>query len=143
MSLSYPLRRRVGVKIAVLALVGIFCFPQDERPPYKTKYRVINVHHHWGDPDADVVRAQIEAMDANGIATAVNLDAGRADGNLRGWIELERKNPGRLVNFAKFTTKDFERIKEPAFFDDLVRELERAAKMGIRGFKIWKDLGMV
>jgi predicted TIM-barrel fold metal-dependent hydrolase len=116
---------------------------QAERPPYKTAYRIINAHHHWGNPDADAVQAQIEVMDQAGIAAAVNLDAGRTDGTLPGWIGLEKKYPGRFVNVAKFTQKDFERIKEPPFFEDLVRELERAAKMGIRGVMIWKDLGMV
>jgi uncharacterized protein len=129
---------RAAVLVAAALLI-----PQSERPPYKTSYRVINVHHHWGNPDADAVRAQIDAMDAHGIAAAVNLDAGRTDGTLPGWIELQGKYPGRFVNFAKFTAKDFERIKDPAFFEDLVRELERAAKMGIRGVKIWKDLGMI
>jgi uncharacterized protein len=131
------------MKIAILTLVGALFLAQGERPSYKTTYRVVNVHHHWGDPDADAVRAQIEAMDANGVAAAVNLDAGRTDGTLPAWIALEKKHPGRFVNFAKFTLKDFQRIGEPAFFQDLVRELEAAAKMGIRGVKIWKDLGMV
>jgi len=131
------------MKIAIFGLVGVLLLQQADRPPYKTSYRVINVHHHWGNPDADAVRAQIEAMDANGIAAAVNLDAGRTDGTLPGWMELQKKHPGRFVNFAKFTAMDFERIKEPAFFDGLVRELESAAKMGIRGVKMWKDLGMI
>jgi hypothetical protein len=115
---------------------------QAERPAYKTAHRVINVHHHWGTPDEDAVRAQIDVMDAAGIAVAVNLDAGRSDGTLPGWMDLQRKFPGRFVNFAKFTAKDFERVKEPGSFEELVRELERAAKLGIRGIKVWKDLGM-
>jgi predicted TIM-barrel fold metal-dependent hydrolase len=131
------------MKIAILSLVGALLLQQADRPPYRTSYRVINVHHHWFQPDADAVRAQIEAMDANGIAAAVNLDAGRTDGTLPAWMELQKKYPGRIVNFAKFTAKDFERIREPAFFDGLVRELETAAKMGIRGVKMWKDLGMI
>jgi len=115
---------------------------QAERPLHKTTYRVINVHHHWGNPSEDAIRAQIEVMDEAGVAAAVNLDAGRADGTLPGWIAMERKYPGRFVNFAKFTAKDFERVREPGFFEDLVRELERDAALGIRGVKMWKDLGM-
>jgi predicted TIM-barrel fold metal-dependent hydrolase len=136
------MERTVRMKIAIGILVVAALLPQAERPPYKTSYRVVNVHHHWGNPDADAVRAQIEVMDANGIAAAVNLDAGRSDGTLPGWMDLERRHPGRLITFAKFTLKDFDRIAEPGFFDELVRELERSAKMGIRGVKIWKDLGM-
>jgi len=117
--------------------------PQADRPPTRTSYRVVNVHSHWGEADEERVRAQLEVMDKAGVAAAVNLDAGRSDGNLPAWMELEKKFPGRFVNFAKFTQKDFERVKEPGFFEDLVRELERAAKLGIRGVKIWKDLGMI
>jgi len=124
------------MKIPLLVL-ALALLPQAERP------RVINVHHHWGNPDADAVRTQIEVMDACGIAAAVNLDAGRSDGTLKDWMELERQFPGRFVNFAKFTHQDFERIREPGFFEELVRELERSARMGIRGVKIWKDLGML
>ena len=131
------------MRIAALALAAAALLPQAERPPYKTSYRVVNVHHHWGDPDADAVQANLDAMDAAGVVSSVNLDAGRTDGTLPGWMELQRKHPGRFVHFAKFTAKDFERIAAPTFFEDLVRELEKAAAMGIRGVKIWKDLGMV
>src|SRR5256885_180403 len=101
-----------------------------DRPIYKTAYRVINVHHHWGNPDADAVQAQVDAMDQASVVAAVNLDAGRSDGTLPAWSELEKKHPGRFVNFAKFTQKDFERVQDPGFFEGLVRELERDAKLG-------------
>jgi predicted TIM-barrel fold metal-dependent hydrolase len=130
------------MKIAILSLVGAALLPQADRPPHKTSYRVVNVHHHWFMPDADAVQAQIEAMDQTGVAVTVNLDAGRSDGTLPAWMDLARKHPGRIVNFAKFTLKDFEKIREPGFFEGLVRELEVSARMGIRGVKIWKDLGM-
>jgi predicted TIM-barrel fold metal-dependent hydrolase len=137
-----------SIRLAVLLTLWLLAASepraqQSERPPYKTSYRIVNVHHHWGKPDAEAVQAQIDVMDQAGIVAAVNLDAGRSDGTLPEWIELEKKHPGRFVNFPKFTAKDFERLKEPGFFDDLVRELERSARMGIRGVKIWKDLGMI
>jgi predicted TIM-barrel fold metal-dependent hydrolase len=131
------------MRLAAVLVAMFLPLVQAERPLYKTAFRVINVHHHWGNPDADAVGAQIEVMDQAGVAAAVNLDAGRTEGPLPGWIELEKKHAGRFVNFAKFTAKDFERVREPAFFEDLVLELERAAKMGVRGVKMWKDLGMV
>lgn len=115
---------------------------QGERPPYKTPYRVINVHAHWDRPSEAAVRAEIDVMDASGVIAEVNLDAGRSNGTLPEWIALRKKFPGRLLLFAQFTEKDFERIREPGFFEDLVRELERSATMGVQGVKIWKDLGM-
>ncbi len=126
-----------------IALLLVLAAGPAQESPYRTSYRVINVHHHWDRPDAEAVRAQIDVMDRAGIAAAVNLDAGRADGTLPAWIELAKKHPGRLALFAKFTKADFERLTGPGFFDGLVRELERAAKMGIQGVKMWKDLGMI
>ncbi len=139
-------RRRIPHGLAALLGAAFLVAPapqQAEAPAYKTSHRVINVHLHWGDPDADAVQAQIDVMDQAGVVATVNLDAGRSDGTLPAWMELEKKHPGRLVNFAKFTAKDFERVREPAFFENLVHELEKSAKLGIHGVKVWKDLGMV
>ena len=41
--------------------------------------------------------------------------------------------------FAKI---DFRDASQPTFFADLVRDLDEHAKLGIRGVKVWKDLGM-
>src|SRR5688572_16176826 len=131
------------MKTTILALAGLVLCQQGDRPPYKTPYRVVNAHHHWLTPDEDAVRVQLEVMDAASIAVAVNLDGGLSDGSLKAWIELERKYPGRFVTFVKFTQKEFERVGEPGFFESLGRDVERAAKMGARGVKVWKDLGMI
>jgi uncharacterized protein len=127
----------------LLALAGLLLFQQGDRPPHKTTYRVINAHHHWLSPSEEAVRVQIEVMDAVGIAAAVNLDGGLADGSLKAWLELERNHPGRFATFVKFTEKEFVRVGEPGFFESLARDVETAAKMGARGVKVWKDLGMV
>jgi len=134
----------MGRILSLLLLVAnsLSSHAAQERTPYKTAFRVINVHAHWDSPQEEAVKAQLEVMDRAGVAAEVNLDTGRSDGTLPAWIELRKKHPGRFVLFAKFTLKDFARVKEPAFFDDLVRELERSAKMGIQGVKMWKDLGM-
>ena len=110
---------------------------QDARKQlYKTAYRVIDVHTHFFWPDEEMMKLGLEAMAREGVAAAVNLDGGRTDGTLPAWIKLQKKFPSRTAIFAKFTKKDFARVQEPGFFDDLVRELEGAAKMGIQGIKI-------
>ncbi len=124
-------------------LAAALLLQQADRPPHKTTYRIINAHHHWLVPDENAVRVQLEVMDAVGITAAVNLDGGLADGSLQAWIELERRHPGRFVTFVKFTAKDFARVGEPGFFDSLPRNVELAARMGARGVKVWKDLGML
>src|SRR5579862_1918841 len=134
---------RIILIIAATTFLGPFAAQnQNERPLYKTSYRIINVHAHWDKPSEGAVKAEIDVMDRSGVTAEVNLDAGRSDGTLPEWIALRKKFPGRFLLFAKFSEKDFERIREPGYFEDLVRELERSAKMGVQGVKIWKDLGM-
>ena len=139
-------RLPVRILLSLTFIAALLSFtasaPQDNERLYKTSYRVINVHAHFDAPNEEALKAELEVMDRVGIVSEVNLDVGRSDANLPAWIELRKKHPGRFVLFAKFTLKDFARIKEVGFFEELVRELEREAKLGIQGVKIWKDLGM-
>ena len=67
------------------------------------------------------------------------LDADISTDNSAAWIKLQKKYPERLVVFLK---PSFAKVKEKLFFADLVHDLEKAATMGVKGVKIWKDLGM-
>jgi len=130
--------------MSVAALVLLLGPLQEaERAPYRTSYRVIDVHHHWDQPDPYAVKARLQMLDRAGVAAVTNLDAGRVDGTLPAWAEVRNAHPGRVALFPKFTKVDFEKIGEAGFFDGLVRELEKAAALGAKGVKIWKDLGMV
>ncbi|MDB5310138.1 MAG: Amidohydrolase [Gemmataceae bacterium] len=111
----------------------------DPEQPYKTRYRVVNVHRHCADPADPALAAELEVMDRVGIGVVTVLDAGGPDGNLPAWVKLRRKHPDRLVVFTK---PSFAGVKEATFFTDLVRDLDRAAAAGAQGVKIWKDLGM-
>ena len=106
---------------------------------YKTKYRVIDVHVHCTPVTAAAVRAQLEVLDRVGVTSFVILDAGGPAGNLKDWLNLRREAPRRLNVFWKL---DFTRVKDKTFFQDIVRDLEKAAQMGVQGVKVWKDLGM-
>jgi predicted TIM-barrel fold metal-dependent hydrolase len=108
-------------------------------PPYKTKYRVINIHRHCAVATEAAVRAELEVMDRIGMSVVTILDADSPRGSLDSWIKLQQKFPERLIVFWK---PSFANVKEGTFFSDLVCGLEKAAGMGVRGVKIWKDLGM-
>src|SRR5581483_6296306 len=118
-------------------------------PLYKSNYRVIDIHAHGPFPDAAAVRAHLAVLDRVGVAAfnVLLLDAagwpypgGWSEPNLLAWLELRQQFPQRLLVFG---TVDFGRAaKEPAFFHDIVVELERAAARGMQGVKIWKNLGM-
>jgi hypothetical protein len=131
-----------GAALLVL-LVGSSAASQErDRPLYRTSYRVIDIHHHCDVPDPETWRIRVEMLDRAGVSAVANLDAGRVDGTLSGWMDLQKGSPGRVLQFPKFSKKDFEGIDNPGFFEGLVKELQRAAELGARGIKIWKDLGM-
>jgi predicted TIM-barrel fold metal-dependent hydrolase len=112
----------------------------DSSPLYKTKYRVINVHRHSSPPSDGAARAEIDVLDRVGMSTSIVLDAVLGDdANLRAWADVKKKHGGRILFFVK---PDFRRAKEKTFFEDIVRDLERAARAGAQGVKVWKDVGM-
>ena len=125
--------------VLCLAFAAVSVHAADVEPPYKAKYPVIDVHQHSGQPTEAAFQAELKVMDQVGIARVVILDATGPDGNLPAWHGVRKKYPDRLIVFTKL---DFARIKEPGFFADIVRDLERSAKLGVQGVKVWKDLGM-
>ena len=127
---------------AFLILAAQAVAQENARPPFKTSYRIIDLHHHCDAPDPESTRIRMEMLDRAGVRAVANLDAGRVDGTLPAWIETQKAHPGRMVLFPKFTRADLEGLQEGAFVDVLVRELRRAAAAGARGIKVWKDLGM-
>jgi predicted TIM-barrel fold metal-dependent hydrolase len=144
--------------VAALCLIG-FALPlpaggaragQEERgEAFKSSYRIIDVHAHGALPTRAALQAQLDAMDATGVdaVTILLFDAagwqyrgGWSEAGLRSWLDLRREFPERL---AVFGTVDFGRAAaEPRFFQSIVSELEAAAAAGMRGVKIWKNLGM-
>ncbi len=124
---------------ACLLLIGAHALAAEPEAPFQTKYRVINVHRHSTPVTEAAMRAELAALDRTGVSAITILDAGGPEGNLAEWLKLRRTFPGRLIVFWKL---DFARVKRETFFEDIVRDLEYAAKMGVQGVKVWKDLGM-
>lgn len=108
------------------------------------------MHGHGALPRLAALQAQFEVMDATGVDTLTLLlfdpagwpafQGGWSEKNLRAWLEVRRQFPERLNVFG---TVDFGRTaREPAFFRGIVTELAEAARWGMQGIKIWKNLGM-
>lgn len=130
---------RFGIAL-LLMLPGSSLLAQDEQKPlYKSNYRIINVHRHCDTASEAAIKAEIEAMDRVGMDVAVILDGGQSDNKLPAWMEIKKKYPDRIVVFVNI---NFSRIKQPTFFDDIVRELAVAHRLGAQGVKIFKSLGM-
>lgn len=116
---------------------------------YRSTYRIIDVHVHGALPTEQALAAQFKVMEATGVdaITVLLFDpagwhyrGGWSEFNLRAWLHLRRQFPERLIVFG---TVDFGRAaKEPAFFEQIILELQTAAEMGMQGVKIWKNLGM-
>lgn len=105
---------------------------------------VIDAHNHlgrwlsrgrWMAPD---VGALVAVMDELNVAAMVNLD-GRWGDDLEANLErLDRAHPGR---FATFCHIDWSGAADAGFTAAAVDGLERAARQGAKGVKVWKDLG--
>jgi len=104
----------------------------------KPKFPVIDVHNHLGD--LQNTKKYLEEMDKAGVWKCVSLD-GRSAGDfykehLR--VSQEVSKDRFLVYFAP----DFSKIDEPDFGIKEARRLEESVKMGIKGMKIFKALGL-
>lgn len=133
---------RIKWSVVILLVFASPALSQDEdRPLYKSKYRVINVHRHCDEPNEAALKAEFEAMDRVGFSKMVNLliGDGWSDRNLPDWINLQKKHPDRLVVFGSV---DLGKSKTPGFFASLVREVEVQKRLGSHGLKVWKNLGM-
>ncbi|WP_428940339.1 amidohydrolase family protein [Fontivita pretiosa] len=108
-----------------------------QTPIDKPRFPVIDIHCHWSiDRDP---QALLTAMDRLGIRAAVNLSGGHGDELKEMLAKFTAAAPDRLLIFANI---DFDRIDEPDFAQRTVAELEQAKRLGARGLKIFKSLGL-
>ena len=102
------------------------------------KFPVIDFHNHLGD----LSRAQeyLDEMNQAGVWMNICLDGRSAnDGYKR---NLDAAKAASNERFKIFVTPDFSKIDEPNFGRNEAAKLEEAVKMGVRGLKIFKSLGL-
>jgi len=106
----------------------------------KPRFPVIDFHNHLGRTDAAGLRKYLAEMDAAGVKYCVSLDGqSRNDGYKKHISDLQAVSKDR---FMVFFAPDFSRIDEPDFGKKEAARLEEAYKMGARGLKIFKSLGL-
>jgi predicted TIM-barrel fold metal-dependent hydrolase len=106
----------------------------------------IDAHAHlgrWLTPDASWMAPDVaellRVMDDCNLAGLVNLD-GRWDRELEANLErLDHAYPDRFYTFCHL---DWRLLAARNGTDALVDSLERSARSGARGLKVWKDLGL-
>lgn len=104
----------------------------------KPKFPVIDIHNHLGR--LENLEAYLKEMDEAGIRIAVSLDGHSAGDFYKEHLAAVNKvaKDRMLVFFAP----DWYRIDEPGFGENEARRLEEAVKMGVRGLKVFKNLGL-
>lgn len=120
----------------------------EEHPVERARYPVIDVHTHltWVDRTAAKVTFNatpeelLEVMNRRNIRAMVNLTGGYGPSVEPSLAGLDRKQPGR---FLTFTQPWYARMNEPGYEKMQAEEIERAHKLGVRGLKVLKNLGLV
>src|SRR5690606_19308101 len=105
----------------------------------KPKFPVIDIHNHLGHLDnAD---KYLEEMDKAGVWKCVSLDGKSADDFYKKHlIESHRVSEERFLVFFRL---DWSNIDEQDFGMQEARRLEEAVRLGARGVKIAKALGLM
>ncbi len=121
-------------KNALALFIFVACAPGMAR----AQRQVIDAHAHVTLSEAAVRRA-VQIMDENGIVKMVDLSGGFGE-QLKSKIELYNKiAPGR---FVVFTNMDFSKVNDPQFSKKAMADLEEAYRLGARGLKSFKSLGL-
>ena len=104
----------------------------------KPKFPVIDIHNHLGElANTEKYLAEMEAAD---VWKCISLDANSENDFYKEHLRESQKVSKE--RFLLFFRPDFSRIDEPDFGKNEAKRLEAAVKMGVRGLKISKDLGL-
>ncbi len=104
----------------------------------KAKFPVIDIHNHLRR--LENTEKYLEEMNKAGVWKCVSLDANSKDD-----FYMEHLRVSQSVSkdrFLLFFRPDFSKIDKPNFAEDETKRHEEEAKMGCRGLKISKRLGL-
>ena len=114
-------------------------------PITKAKFPAIDMHNHLTTifdlerKNADP-KKYLKVMDESGLAAIVNLNGGWGDKLRENINNYDRAYPGRFLTFCNL---DFNLIDTPEFKTHVTTTINEGAKLGMRGIKIFKELGLV
>ena len=96
-----------------------------------------DVHFHYGTPD-DAFLTFAHSLGMHLVS--VNVDAGESiDAQLDIVLALQKQHPGMMDFLGTFSVDDF---GKDDFVDQTIARIDRCMKLGARGIKIWKNIGM-
>ncbi len=104
----------------------------------KPKFPVIDIHNHLRRHED--MEKYLEEMDKAGVWKVVSLDGRSADDFYKEHLKASQEvSKERILVFFR---PDFSKINENNFGVKEAKKLEEAVKMGVRGLKIHKKLGL-
>jgi predicted TIM-barrel fold metal-dependent hydrolase len=138
-----------GRLVVLPALFALACAHRAGPPPpvdeakeaerWRRTLPIIDVHGHI---DPRVVEKTLAVMDTNGISRIVNLTSGRnAEQFMAAKSKFEAKGKGRFILYVNDVYQNFP-IEDPAYGRKVVETLEEAVRLGAKGLKISKTLGL-
>jgi predicted TIM-barrel fold metal-dependent hydrolase len=104
----------------------------------KPRFPVIDIHNHLGR--LENTEEYLRQMDEAGVWKCVSLDGRSANDYFREHLEVSQRVSQE--RFLVFFRPDFSKIDEPGFGEKEAAKLEEAVKLGVRGLKIAKNLGL-
>ena len=111
-----------------------------ENQVQSAKMPFIDVHsHHWRMAEMDLNDLIVE-MDALNMQVIVNL-SGRGGAHLKAIMDNVIKY-GLEDRIVIFTNVNFRSIDEPDWAEETIKQLEFDVKVGAKGLKVYKGLGM-
>ncbi|MCE5273393.1 amidohydrolase [bacterium] len=105
----------------------------------RPKFPVFDVHNHMRR--LDMLKTYLAEMDKAGVVRCVSLDGMSKDDFYKKHIEASRAvSAERLLVFF---SPNFEGIDDPKWAEREIAKLKDAVRLGARGVKIFKELGLV
>ncbi len=105
----------------------------------RPKFPVIDIHNHLRN--ASQLKNFLQEMDKAGVVRCVSLDGMSKDDIYKKHIaDTKAIAPER---FIVFFSPDFSGIDDPKWADREIAKLKDAVRLGVRGVKIFKELGLV
>jgi uncharacterized protein len=104
----------------------------------KPKFPVIDIHNHLRN--FDKTEYYLQQMDEAGVWICIGLDGYSRDDFYKKHLKVSQGVS--KDRFQIYFSPDFSRIDEPDFGRREAQKLEEAVKMGIRGLKVFKNLGL-
>jgi predicted TIM-barrel fold metal-dependent hydrolase len=146
------MRRRAIAAVALLAIGLTACGARptsspnaagtpsaDEGAAWRRTIPIFDVHGHI---DADSIEKTLAAMDANFIARMVNLTAGEDAAEFAAAKQqFDARGKGRFVLYVN-DVYGKHAIEDPAFGQKITAAIDEAVRLGAKGLKISKSLGL-